>query len=148
VVRTGRMTLLSIGMLLSSAGFADDARSSNTADSIRPALTVAADGELEELLHVSNWELLQPTVVLADSKDGSQPISDLNFQDSSTLARASKIRGLSLLTLGQFGQSRLFLGVNDTGIAGIHFNAFPRHGSDTYLELVRMPYLTEDEADE
>lgn len=148
MVRAGRMTLLSIGLLLSSVGLADDARFSNTGDSLRPASTVAADSALEELLYVSNWELLQPIAARANSNDGSRPISDLNFQDSSTLARASRIRGLSLLTLGQFGQSRLFLGVNDDGIAGIHFNAFPRFGDDTYLELVRMPYLTKDEADE
>ncbi|MDH3748342.1 MAG: hypothetical protein OER97_09055 [Gammaproteobacteria bacterium] len=147
MLRASRTAMLSIGMLLSSAGFADDALSSKTGDSTNAIVTFSADTLAKESLYVSNWEQLQPTIAIADSDERLRPISNLHFQDSSALARARKIRALSLLTLGHFGQSRLFLGVNDDGIAGLHFNAFPRHGDDTYIELVRMPYLQEEAPD-
>jgi hypothetical protein len=54
---------------------------------------------------------------------------------------------LSLLTLAEIGQTRLFLGVNDEGLLGLHFNALPRDGDERYLEVIRMPYLKEHEPD-
>jgi len=68
-------------------------------------------------------------------------IAEFNFQDDSALARVSKLRNLSLLTLAEIGQTRLFLGVNDDGLVGLHFNLFSRAGDARYLEVVRMPYL-------
>jgi hypothetical protein len=64
------------------------------------------------------------------------------------LARVSKLRNLSLLTLAEIGQTRLFLGVNDEGLVGLHFNALPRDSDGRYLEVVRMPYLKENEPDD
>jgi len=64
----------------------------------------------------------------------------LNFQDSSAVGRASKLRSLSLLTLAEFKKSRLFLGVNKRGLLGLHFNS-AKQGDDRCLEVARMPYL-------
>ena len=66
---------------------------------------------------------------------------------ASALARVSRLRSLSLLTLAKIGQTRLFLGVNEEGLVGLHFIAFLRDGDERYLELVRMPYLKENEPD-
>ena len=57
------------------------------------------------------------------------------------MARVSRMRKLSLLTLAQSGQSRLFLGVNEEGLVGVHFSAFSLRNDGDYLELVRLPYL-------
>jgi hypothetical protein len=45
------------------------------------------------------------------------------------------------------GQTRLFLGVNDDGLVGLHFNLFSRAGDERYLEVARMPYLAQIEPD-
>ena len=68
-------------------------------------------------------------------------LADIRFQDSSTLTRLSKLRNLSILTLGQFGRSKIFVGVNRDGLVGLHFGAYSRNASERYLELARMPYL-------
>ena len=102
-----------------------------------------ADGASPE-----RWRALdnaEPTVKLAS---WSQRMRGVDFEDRSAYARVSKIRSLSLLTLGQFGQKRLFLGVNQEGLLGLHFNAFPHLGDDRYLELARMPYLDEPQDDD
>ncbi len=57
------------------------------------------------------------------------------------MARVSKLRNLSLLTLAEVGQTRLFLGVNDDGLVGLHFNRFSRADDTRYLEAARMTYL-------
>jgi len=114
-----RMALLIVGLLLSVAGFADDAK----------------------LEYASRWQLSHPVEAMAYSDDWSQPIANFNFQDSSAFGRATKLRGLSLLTLAEVGHARLFLGVNEEGLVGLHFRALPRHSQKRYLELVRMPYL-------
>ena len=68
-------------------------------------------------------------------------LADIRFEDSSTLTRLSKLRNVSILTLGQFGRSRIFVGVNRDGLVGLHFGAYSRRATDRYLELARMPYL-------
>lgn len=70
----------------------------------------------------------------------SSGFDKLDFQDSSAVGRASRLRSLSLLTLAQFKKSRLFLGVNHRGVLGLHFNA-AKQGDDRSLEIARMPYL-------
>lgn len=73
-------------------------------------------------------------------------LDDFEFEEGSALMRISKLRSLSLLTLGEFGKSRLFIGVNSDGFVGLHFNAVSREADQRYLEVVRMPYLSRDEA--
>ena len=82
--------------------------------------------------------LLPHTVALADSTEST--LDKLEFQDSSTLGQARKIRSLSLLTLAEFKKSHLYFGVNKRGLLGLHFNAATRSG-DRCLEVARMPYL-------
>ena len=136
MLKASWMALLSIGMLFPAAGLADEAV---------PVATLSVDRMLAELAYESRWQLRQPVEAMSYSDDWTQPIAEFNFQDPSALARVSKLRSLSLLTLGEFGQGRLFFGVNEKGLVGVHFNAFPRSAEGRYLELVRMPYLTEDQ---
>jgi hypothetical protein len=35
------------------------------------------------------------------------------------------------------------MGVNEEGIVGLHFTAFPQYGDERHLELIRMPFLKE-----
>jgi hypothetical protein len=70
-----------------------------------------------------------------------RPNMDLEFQDSSALGHFSKFRTLSFVTLAESGPTKLFLGVNDDGLVGLHFAFFSKRGADRTLELARMPYL-------
>ena len=133
--------LLTIGMLLSAAGHADDTKLSNVHSESLPAETRSIEALLAESAYASRWQLYQPLDAIAYSDDWKQPIADINFRDGSALARVSKLRNLSLLTLAEVGQTRLFLGVNDDGLVGLHFDLFSRADDTRYLEAARMPYL-------
>lgn len=145
MLKASWMALLAIGMLLSAAGFADDAKSSNTGGEPLPVVTLSVAALLAELGHASRWQLFHPVDAMASSDDWPRPIADFDFQDSNALARVSKLRSLSLLTLAEIGQTRLFLGINDDGLVGLHFSTFSRYGDERHLEVVRMPYLTKNE---
>lgn len=147
MLKTSWITLLTIGMLGWAAAIADDAKSSHTDDEPLPMVTLSVETLLAELAYASRWQLFHPVEAVAYSDDWPRPIADFDFQDPSALARASKLRSLSLLTLAQIGQARLFLGVNHDGLVGLHFSAFPRNGDERHLEMVRMPYLKENVAD-
>lgn len=125
MLRAKRMAFLIVGTLLSTAGSADD-------------------GILE---YASRWQLTHPIETMAYANDWPQPMDNFDFQDSGILGRASKLRGLSFLTLAELGRARLFLGVNKEGLFGLHFRAFSRHSSGRYLELARMPYLKNSQPD-
>ncbi len=133
--------LLTIGMLLSAAGYADDTKLSNAHGESLPGEMRSIAALLAESEYASRWQLYHPLDAIAYSDDWKQPIADINFRDGSALARISKLRNLSLLTLAEVGQTRLFLGVNDDGLVGLHFNRFSRTDDTRYLEAVRMPYL-------
>lgn len=135
------MALLTIGML-PAAVFGDDVKVSNAAD--KPADTLSIQAMLQESSNASRLQLNQPVGAMAYSDEWQRPIADLNFRNNSLLARVSNLRNLSLLTLADFGQARLFLGVNHDGLVGLHFSAFPRYGKERYLEVVRMPYLKDN----
>ncbi len=139
--KTSWMTLLTIGMLLSAAGFADDARSSRTDSEPLPEVTLSVEALNAESRYTSRRHSFDSVEAMAYSDDWPRAFADLDFQDDSALARVSKLRDLSLLTLVEIGQTRLFLGVNDDGLVGLHFNLFSRTDNTLYLEAVRMPYL-------
>jgi hypothetical protein len=128
-------------MLLSAAGYADDAKLSNADGASLPEVTRSVAALLAESQYASRWRLYHPVDAMAYSDEWPRPIAEFNFQDDSALARVSKLRNLSLLTLAEVGQTRLFLGVNDDGLVGLHFKLFSRAGDERYLEVVRMPYL-------
>lgn len=69
-----------------------------------------------------------------------QAIADAYATDTGALRRVSRIRSLSLLTVAEIGRARLFLGVNNRGVAGLHFGTLP-HRVDFEPEILRMPYL-------
>ncbi len=75
-----------------------------------------------------------------------RPELELAFEDNSVLGQLSRIRGLSLLTLSERRHSRLFLGVNEDGVVGLHFFRSLDVQNDKTIELYRLPHV--DEADE
>jgi hypothetical protein len=134
-------------MLLSTAGLADETKSSGTGDKRLPQANLSVDALLAESQYASRWQLDYPVDAGAFSDERQRPIAEFNFRDGSALARVKKLRNLSLLTLAEMGQTRLFLGVNDDGLVGLHFNLFSRAGDERYLEVARMPYLAQIEPD-
>lgn len=141
MIKASWMALLTIGMLWSAEGFADDVQSPNTEDEPLPVVTISVETMLAESGYLSRWQPFHPVEATAYSDNWLRPITAFDFQDAGALSHLSKLRSLSLLTLAEFGQTRLFLGVNEEGLVGLHFDAFLHHGGERYLEVVRMPYL-------
>lgn len=75
------------------------------------------------------------------------PLGEFEFRDGSTYGRLSRLRSLSLVTLARGRQTRLFFGVNEDGIVGLHFSATQGAANENYLALVRMPYLKDEDAE-
>ena len=140
------MVLLTIGMLLPARGIADEATTSETDGHALQDATISIEALQAELWNASGWHDIHPVDAMAYSDNSPRPIGDFDFRETDALARVSKLRSLSLLTLAEFGQSRFFLGVNNEGLVGLHFDAFSRDDSERSLELVRMPYLKENES--
>ena len=135
------MGQLTIGMLLSTAGFADETKSPDAKVGQRTAETVTVESLLAEPAYASRLRLLRAVAATPYANDWQQPIADVEFQDNSAMGRVSGVRNLSLLTLAESQRTRLFLGVNDDGLVGLHFIAVPKHGDRRYLSIARMPYL-------
>ena len=141
MLKANWMVLLIVGTLLPAAGLADDATTSRSNSKTLPLSTLTPDSLPAGHVYAPRWRLADPVETIGHANDWSQPMQDLEFQDSGILGRVSKLRGLSFLTLAELGQTRLFLGVNKDGLVGLHFQALPRHGNARPLEVVRMPYL-------
>ena len=107
----------------------------------------AADWAKHYSTHVTGLMPVPAMKSAAQIEDTYTVFGELEFQDSSAVGRASNIRSLSLLTLAEFGKSRLFLGVDKRGLIGLHFNVTRRRGDDRCLEVARMPYLRRSTAD-
>lgn len=140
-----RMGQLTIGMLLSTAGLADETKYPDANAGQRTVETSTVESLLVESAYPSHWQLHRPNEADHSANDWRQPFVDVDFQDNSALGRVSKIRNLSLLTLAESQRTRLFLGVNDDGLVGLHFIAVPKFGERRFLSLARMPYLKKDE---
>ncbi|MGI9205302.1 MAG: hypothetical protein ACR2Q3_14900 [Woeseiaceae bacterium] len=134
--------LLVLTALQPATGNADEEIQADSGQTAQPATSSALDSLLFESKYAPRWQLLPAPTTTAYIVDWPNPMSNLRFQDASTLARVSRIRKLSLLTLARTGQTRLFLGVNEKGVLGVHFSALALRGDDDYVELARMPYLT------
>lgn len=124
--RVTRVMLFLVGCLSHTVAQADGVSSRDWSPLLSSTLT--------DSMPLPAYDSPSPTQSFSPSFD------KLHFQDSSTFGRASKLRSLSLLTLAQFRKSRLFLGVNNRGVLGLHFNEAKR-GDDRSLEVARMPYL-------
>lgn len=95
----------------------------------------------------SDWSLAQPYEATLYPKNDLHPIAAIDFRDPGALARVSKVRELSLLTLAEMGKARFFFGVNDRGLFGFHIGARPGSGDERCVELARMPYLGNSQYD-
>jgi hypothetical protein len=145
MLKATRMALLIVGMLLSAAGIADDAVSPKIDDQAPPMVTLSVDALLAKPAYAPRWLHSHPIDAMDYPDYWPSPIATFEFQEADAWARVSKLRSLSLLTLAEFDQTRLFLGVNEDGMVGLHLRARPQHGDGRYLEFVRMPYLKETE---
>lgn len=152
MLNSNQMALLTISTLLSTAGIADEAKLSSSASEtqteVTPEVTHRTNTDHSVLDYTPRWR----SYYLSDTKSYSdalpERIVDFDFEDRSVLTRASKLRNLSLLTLARIRHTRVYLGVNDDGLVGLHFNASPHDSDERYLELARMPYLKQNESDE
>ena len=108
--RTGQILLLTVGFLLATA---------STAGAAEPVVRSV---------------ILQP-----DSDAWGQPRPVFKFRKDSTLERIGRLRNLSFVTLAKTRRTRLFLGVNEDGLVGLHINSRVRYGDERVLELARLP---------
>jgi hypothetical protein len=144
--KTGRTVLTIAGILLSAAGLADGVQSFNV-DSQRASTTTSSlETLLAKLEHASPWQLVISDDAVAYADDRTRPIANFRFEDASALARVGKLRSLSLLTLAETGRTRLYVGVNASGLLGLHLSGFRRDDEDRYLEVARLPYLKDGES--
>ena len=142
MVKTASVPIV-LSMALSATALAQDSLSpeESGAQQLGVPTVEALRGDLD---YAPRWQLFYP-VEQSFARDWSQPMADFDFQDGRTVARVSRLRYLSLLTLAEFGRSRLFLGVNDDGW-GLQFRPFSRRDDERYLEVLRMPYLEDPTA--
>ena len=136
--KTNCVVPVTIGVLLSLPGFADEAKSFNTPREPLPAAVPSAKVWLAGL-NAAHRLQFQPTEAVGFTRQG--PIPDFDFQNASVLTRFGKVRSLALVTVAETRQARLFLGVNNDGVVGLHFSALPRRGATSNLEWLRLPYL-------
>ena len=126
MVKAIRLTLMLIGLLPHTVALADG--------------TYSTDRAHESAMKMSDTARTSMLHRIPDNQKSYSTLDKLEFQDSSAIGRARKVRSLSLLTLAEFKKSRLYIGVNKRGLLGLHFNAAIRSG-DQCLEIARMPYL-------
>ncbi len=142
MIKASCIWFLAIGLLWSATCFADDAQASKSNDGLEPVESLRLKAMLAESTLPARWRLNYAAGATVYSDAWPRSIADFDFQEAGPWSRFSEVRALSLLTLAEVGQTRLFLGVNKDGLAGLHFNVFPRYGDKHYLEMVRMPYLS------
>ena len=141
MIKAGLTVFTVVGMLFSVTSVADDEEISAVDGDNLPATHLTLPLPYSGIDSASRWQDAELLDTAPYSTEWSQPFANVRFEDSGTFARVSKIRSLSLLTFAEMGASRLFLGVNDEGLVGLHFRAFRRQDKDRHLEVVRMPYL-------
>lgn len=143
------------GLLWHSAAPADEQEVRVDDSATTPGVTTPVDTRYLDALnrgpyYSSTWSSsLIAADLLNDGTDWTYAMPSVDFLDNSTFGRAAKLRNLSLLTLAEVGKGRLFFGVNDDGLVGLHFKALTADSDLRYLEVARLPYLEEeDEAQE
>lgn len=133
--------ILTTLLLLSSSANADETEASYIPASLPLTTSVSASAFVDELAHSTSWRLAEPVDLIALADLQPYPLNELHFEDSDLVSRLSKLRGLSMLTMAEVGKARLFLGVNDKGLVGLHFNTGASDPADVHFEVMRMPYL-------
>lgn len=134
-------------LLLATTAVAEDDEALYTPASLSLTSSISTTAYLDELGHSSLWRLLEPVDLIALAELQPHPLNELHFEDSDIVSRLSKLRGLSMLTMAEVGEARLFLGVNDEGLVGLHFNTGASDPGDVHIEVLRMPYLEDDSDD-
>ena len=132
MIKAIRMTLMLIGLLPHSVALADS--------------TYAPDRFHESSLQTITIARASMAHTIPNTRLSFSALDELEFQDSTAIGRARKIRSLSLLTLAEFKKSRLYVGVNKRGLLGLHFNT-AKQNDDRFLEVAKMPYLQKHNAE-
>jgi hypothetical protein len=135
VLRVRSLTLVVFGLTFSLHAVADDGgvdrpKSARSAQLIRDTTIAPRDYEyrpIEAPVAAMRWQ--------------SDPVAELQLDEGTTLARLTRVRNLSLLTMAEFRQSRLFFGINSDGIVGFHVIGSSRDQNARFLEVARMPHL-------
>lgn len=127
--------------LMPAAVIADDARTAVEGIAQADLVALSMPAYRQAAVSATRWRPTMPNYDIAYAGDALHPIETLDFRDSGALARVSKVRQLSLLTLAELGKTRLFFGVNKEGLFGLHLCALPQPGDERSVELARMPYL-------
>ena len=141
MVKANWMAILTISSLWSAACMADDAKPAKTDLELQAGVSLSVETMLAESGYPYLWRPLHRTDAMVFSDSWLRPMADIDFQEGDVISRVSKLRSLSLLTIAEYGKTRMFLGVNEDGLVGLHFGAFLHKGRDRSLEMVRMPYL-------
>lgn len=139
--KASQIMFLAITFLMPAVVLADDVRAPRAALYLSDVAALSSQLYGPDYSYASPWHLVPLSVTGAYADDPFQPMASLDFRDPGTLARVSKVRELSLLTLAEVGTARFFFGVNDSGLFGLHLGALPRLGDERCVELARMPYL-------
>lgn len=152
------ITILAAGLLFCAAAMADDqdagaeepATTTEATRDATPGVTHEYDTRYLDALHggpyyATHWPAAFADTTPAYADAWPYAIPSIDFQQDNALRRAAKLRNLSLLTLAEFGQSRLFFGVNDDGLVGLHFKALTADSDLRYLEVARLSYLEDAE---
>lgn len=139
--KTGWTTLWILVALLSPAAFAEDAISYGADISRMSLLTPGTGTRVSATDSPAHWQPARPVETMAFYNESAVAMSSLDFQDPGAFARVSKLRELSILTLAEVGNTRLFFGVSDTGLLGLHLGTLSVFGNERCLEVARMPYL-------
>lgn len=113
-----------------------------------PAEVIAGEDFFDDLQNAWRWQAPSSDPVFVYNGEPLPRLDDFEFRDGSSIGRMARLRSLSLLTLAEFGDSRLFFGVNDQEVVGIHFGAVSGTDSDRHLEMARMPWLSRNTSDD
>lgn len=139
--RACRLVLVVVSMLLPAVVLADDAKSPLSGRHASDLNSLASSAYWRESGYAVSWQtplLVEPANYSIEPMAAIEP---LKFRDPGALARVSKVRELSLLTLAEVGKARFFFGVNRAGLFGFHLGSLPNLGDERCVELARMPYL-------
>lgn len=81
---------------------------------------------------------VRPAETLPDTGAWAPTIPELEFRDATAFDRLKRFRNLSLVTIAKGRRARLYLGVNEDGLAGLHLTLRRPGDDDRYLELSRL----------
>ena len=134
--KTVSISVLIITMMMSAAAVAEEPS--------QPKLSPAAAAFIADLEHASRPQSVDVFQSITYTDNFLRPFPNIDFEDGSLLERVSHLRRVSLLMFAEIGETQFFFGLNSDGLLGLHFN-IDRKKRRERLELLRMPYLVDDE---